>query len=265
MSQPADLSSLHVPPNSETAIAARVATGRVRADAVIVVALARTVLSFLAQGLTALVLWAQGHAEPFVGAQAWFTVHGTLVDVGSLALLVWYLRREGLGLTDLFRARVGPSLGRSLLQVPLILLVVGAVGFSAGALTGLVTMGTAFPPPPVSPLPLWAGLYSTLVWPLIWGFTEQMTYDGYCAPRAAALGRGRWLLAIVAFGWAAQHLALPFQWDAAFLACRFFPSLAVALTCMAIYLRTRNLLPLALAHWIIDAGTGALTLAGPTG
>jgi membrane protease YdiL (CAAX protease family) len=53
------------------------------------------------------------------------------------------------------------------------------------------------------------------------------------------------------------------RFDATFLALRFVPSLAVGVVMVAIYLRTRNLLSLALAHWLIDALTGALTLLPP--
>jgi hypothetical protein len=35
-------------------------------------------------------------------------------------------------------------------------------------------------------LPLPAALYGVLVWPFLWGLTEQMTYHGYLVPR-------RWL------------------------------------------------------------------------
>lgn len=94
---------------------------------------------------------------------------------------------------------------------------------------------------------------------LVWGFVEQATYDGYAAPRLRELFDSRWALAIVCVGWAAQHLALPFRADPEFWAYRFFPALAVAVASVAIYLRTRELLPLALAHWWLDAATGALT------
>lgn len=249
-------------PNSPEALRGRVEAGRITWGAVIIVTCARTVLSFAAQGGTALVLWSQGAAAPYLEAGKWFTVHGTLVDVGSLALLWVLLRREGLTLRDLFRSR-SSSLGRSLLFVPPILLALGVAGFTGAAITGFLIAGNPLVPAPVSPLPLWAALYSTLVWPLIWGVTEQMTYDGYAAPRARALSSSAWPVGIVCLGWAAQHFALPFRPDAEFLAYRFFPSLLVAVTAVAIYLRTRNLLPLAIAHWLIDLGTGALTLIDP--
>jgi hypothetical protein len=38
-------------------------------------------------------------------------------------------------------------------------------------------------------LPLLAALYGVLVWPFIWGLTEQMTYNGYLVPRFQVLCR----------------------------------------------------------------------------
>lgn len=244
-------------PNSEAAVRARVAAGAIGWPAVLLVSFARLGFALVAQGVTAGVLAARGVERPFVAAADWFTVHGTLVDLGTLALLAWLLRREGLSVADLFRARSVPF-GRSLLLAPVMLVGLGAVGFAGAAVTGLVVYGTPLVPPPMSPLPLWAALYSALVWPLVWGFVEEAAYNGYAAPRAQALG-GTLAVAVVCLGWAAQHLALPLRFDAAFLAVRFFPSLGVAIAAVAVYLRTRNLLPLAIAHWLIDAASGALT------
>lgn len=247
-------------PNSPEALARRARGGELGWAGPLTLAFARTPLAFLGQGLGALVLSARGSATPYEDAAAWMTVWATFVDLGSLALLALFLRREGLGLFDLYRAGPGGSalgtLGRGLGY----LVFLGAVGVGAASAASLALTGRPFAEPPVSHLPLWAGLYSTLVWPLLWGFTEEATYNGYAAPRLAALrGRG-FAVAVVSAGWALQHVALPFRPDPVFLALRLVPSLAVALAATTLYLRTRRLLPLALAHWLIDALTGALTL-----
>src|SRR5215217_586013 len=60
------------------------------------------------------------------------------------------------------------------------------------------------PPPPYlfGPLPLPAALYGVLVFPFIWGLTEQMTYNGYLLSRFQVLGHSTTLaIAIVAFAW----------------------------------------------------------------
>lgn len=247
-------------PNSPEALAERARTGQLTWAGPLVLIFARTGLAFLAQGVAALVLAAQGSPQPYADAAAWMTVWGSLVDLGSLGLMAFFLRREGIGLFDLYRAAAPYSgwgtVGRALGY----LLLFGAVGVATASAFSLALTGRPFADPPVGSLPLWAGLYSALVWPLLWGFTEEATYNGYAAPRVAAL-RGKGLaIALVSIGWSLQHVALPFRPDPVFLALRLAPSLAVALTATAIYLRTRRLLPLAIMHWLVDAATGALTL-----
>lgn len=47
-----------------------------------------------------------------------------------------------------------------------------------------------------------------LVWPLIWGFTEQMTYNGYLTPRQQVIS-GNTAIGVVAFFWPFQHAFVP--------------------------------------------------------
>lgn len=122
-------------PNGPEAIAARVQAGQVRWTGVLVVSFARLLLAVLAQAITAGALSGTGEERPFEAAARWFTVHGTLVDLGTLAILVVLLRREGLTVVDLFRARRGTSLGRSLLQVPVVLVLLGSAGFGAAVVS----------------------------------------------------------------------------------------------------------------------------------
>lgn len=42
-------------------------------------------------------------------------------------------------------------------------------------------------------LPLWAMLYSLLIWWPIWPVTEEPTYNGYLASPFAALSHHRWV------------------------------------------------------------------------
>jgi membrane protease YdiL (CAAX protease family) len=186
------------------------------------------------------------------------TVWATAVDLGSLALLAAWLRPEGLRLRDLFRAT--PSTWRDVPAGLAVLLGLGAVGFAGGAVAGLLCYGTPTPEPPMSPLPTWGALYSTLVWPLLWGVTEEATYNGYAAPRLRArTGSTVATVAVVALGWSLQHTGLPARLDPTFAVFRTLSSLPVAVTATLLYLRTRRLVPLAVAHVLIDAASGALT------
>jgi membrane protease YdiL (CAAX protease family) len=140
------------------------------------------------------------------------------------------------------------------------LLLLGVVGAVGGTLAGLVVLGSAAPPPPTGHLPLWGGLYSTLLWPLAWGVTEQAVYVGYAAPRLRARVGAPLALLIVAFFWAGQHVFLPFRGDVAFAALRFLSSLPIAVAAVLLFWRLGRLWPLALAHMALDVAAGALTL-----
>ena len=63
-------------------------------------------------------------------------------------------------------------------------------------------------------LPLWARLYSLLIWWPIWSVTEEPNYNGYLASRFAALSRHRWVAySLAGFCWALQHSFLPFTFE----------------------------------------------------
>jgi len=81
-----------------------------------------------------------------------------------------------------------------------------------------------------------------------------MTYNGYVFPRLEALSGRAWVaVLVVAFGWALQHIALPFQLDVQFLLLRVLPAIPFAIIVILIYAKTRRLLPLIVAHWGIQA------------
>jgi membrane protease YdiL (CAAX protease family) len=91
-----------------------------------------------------------------------------------------------------------------------------------------------------------------LIWWPIWSFTEELTFQGYALPRLQSLTKHTWLSVLwVAFGWSLQHSFLP--WinleHALYLFIMFIP-LTVAL--QLIYLRLRRLMPLIIAHWLMD-------------
>jgi membrane protease YdiL (CAAX protease family) len=107
-------------------------------------------------------------------------------------------------------------------------------------------------------LPLPAALYGVLVWPFIWGFTEQMTYNGYLAPRFQALCRSTAIaVVIVAFAWSFQHVVMPLLFDAKFMAFRMLSAVPNTVFQAALYLRLRRLIPFAIAHALMD-GAGVL-------
>jgi uncharacterized protein len=175
--------------------------------------------------------------------------------------LLWRLtRREGIRLFDLVgfeRTRLGrdAALGVSLIPVSVVFIFAGT--FAAGWLV----YGRPAPPYLLGHLPLPAALYGVLVWPFVWGLTEQMTYNGYLLPRFQVLGRRTGpAVAVVAFAWASQHVVMPLTFDAKFMAFRLLSSVPFALFLTCAYLRLRRLVPFAVAHALMDAWTVLLPL-----
>ena len=218
---------------------------------------ARAFFAVVAQALVALVFALQSSPTPWRDAAPWLPVYGTLIDAGCLALLWRLTRREGMSLLDLVgfeRSRLARDVMLGFVLVPVSLAFIFAGIYAASWLV----YGTLRPPYLYEPLPLPAALYGVLVWPFIWGFTEQITYNGYLAPRFQVLCRSTALaVAIVAFAWSFQHVVMPLLIDAKFMAFRLLSAVPNTVFQIVLYLRLRRLIPFAIAHALMD-GAGVL-------
>jgi hypothetical protein len=136
---------------------------------------------------------------PWHDAEPWLPVYGTLIDVGCLVLLWRLTRREGIDLFDLVgfqRARLvrDALLGLALIPVSLVFIFAGTYA------AGWIVYGAPAPPYFLGGLPLPAAFYGVLVWPFVWGLTEQITYNGYLLPRFQILFRDTGVaIVVVAF------------------------------------------------------------------
>jgi hypothetical protein len=220
---------------------------------------ARAAFAIGAQGLVAGVFALQSSATPWHDAEAWLPVYGTLIDAGCLALLWRLTCREGIRLFDLLgfeqtRLVRDAMLGFALIPVSLAFIFGGIYG------AGWLVYGTLTPPYLFGHLPLPAALCGVLVWPFIWGLTEQLTYNGYLVPRFQVLCRSTTLaVALVAFAWSLQHVFMPLTFDAKFMAFRLLSSVPNTVFQALLYLRLRRLIPFAIAHALMD---GASVLIG---
>ena len=115
---------------------------------------------------------------------------------------------------------------------------------------------TLTPPYLFGSLPLPAALYGVLVFPFIWGLTEQATYNGYLVSRFQVLCRSTSLaIVLVAFAWALQHAVMPLTFDAKFMAFRLLASVPNTVFPTFMYLRVRRLIPFAIAHALMDGAS----------
>jgi membrane protease YdiL (CAAX protease family) len=215
---------------------------------------ARPVFAVAAQGLAATLCRAHGSPDPWRAAAAWLPLYGSLIDIGCLALLWRLSRREGMTLLDLmsFDRR---RLGRDMLLG--IVLIVPSLVFIAGGnlVSNLLVYGKLGMPQIFQPLPLLATLYGVFVFPLLWGITEQTTYNGYVLPRFQVLiGSTGWAVAAVSLVWAFQHAVMPLTFDSRFIVYRLISPIPFSIFITLVYLRIRRIVPLATAHWLMDGG-----------
>jgi hypothetical protein len=241
--------------NSHEALLRRRAAGTLTWRGPVLMLFARAACAVGAQAVVAAVFAVRASPTPWHDAEPWLPVYGTLIDAGCLALLWRLTRREGIRLLDLAgfeRARLvrDALLGVALIPVSLVFILAGT------SAAGWIVYGTVRPPYFLGGLPLPATLYGVLVWPFIWGLTEQMSYNGYLLPRFQVLCRRTSVaIAVVAFAWSLQHVVMPLTFDAKFMAFRLLASPPFAVFDTLLYLRLRRLVPLALAHALMDGAT----------
>ncbi len=241
--------------NSRAAIAKRQATGALTWRVLVVVLLARTTFAVAAQGLVAIIYATHGSAPPWRDAEAWLPVYGILIDTGCLCMLWWLTRREGITLAQLIgfdRGRLSRDVLLGFALIPACLIFI----FGGIAISSFLIYGGVGLPQFGEPLPLVPALYALLIWPLIWGFTEQMTYNGYLLPRFQVLsGSTAFAVAVVALVWALQHAFMPLTFDPQYMMHRLVSSVPNSLFMILVYLRLRSLMPLAVAHWLMDGAS----------
>lgn len=86
------------------------------------------------------------------------------------------MRREGQRLSTLIDFNRKLFWKDLSVALPLLILFL-MLGFGGGTLAGLLIYGGA-PPAPMGGIPLWGTLFSILIWPLVWGITEQFDLSG---------------------------------------------------------------------------------------
>ncbi|HEX5575108.1 MAG TPA: CPBP family glutamic-type intramembrane protease, partial [Gemmatimonadales bacterium] len=247
-------------PNSSEALLRRLDAGTLTWRGPALMLFARAACAVGGQALVAAVFALRSSPTPWHDAEPWLPVYGTLIDAGCLALLWRLTRREGIRLLDLVgfeRARLVRDVLLGLALIPVSLVFIFAGTYAAG----WIVYGILKPPYFLGGLPLPAALYGVLVFPLIWGLTEQMTYNGYLLPRFQVLGRSTsGAIAVVAFVWAMQHAFMPLTFDPKFMAFRLLASVPFSIVQTLFYLRLRRLIPLATAHALMDSATVLLPL-----
>jgi hypothetical protein len=200
-------------------------------------------------------------------AAAWWMVYAAVVDLGTLAIIGWLLRRDRVS----YRSLLGPP--AAAWQVAL-----GALGVLAATVPAMVLgaevneafFGAETPPfLAVVDVPPVASVFSVLVVPVLGELAEPVAYLGIVLPRLERRVRRSWIAAtIVVLVWASEHAFFPLlithgtlDWElAAYRVVSVLPFLA---TWTALYYALgRRLLPIMAARWVINGGTAAALALG---
>ena len=209
----------------------------------------------------------QHNRHPFQAAAQWWTIWATLADLACLMLLFRLTRREGIHISDLLGLGQKPLSHDILLGIGFFVGLLPVVVVGSIILGDLLVYGTWWPsglPAGIvaRELPLWAVVYSRVIWWPVWSLTEQLTFNGYALPRLQVLAGRSWpAVALVILGWCLQHVFLPFFFDWRYLVLRIIIFIPFNLMTVLLYLHFRRLTPLVVAHWGLDFLSTMFTIA----
>jgi len=203
-------------------------------------------------------------------AAAWWMVYGALIDLGTLGVIGWLLRRD----SGSYRRLLGPP-------TPAWQVALGALGVLAASIPAVVfsgelttaVYGDAIPPMfAVVDVPPLASAFSVLVVPLLAELAEPVAYLGVVLPRLERRIGRPWIAAtVVVVIWAAEHALFPLLTsdgglDLGFAAYRVVSVLPFLATWTALYYALgRRLLPIMAARWVFNGGTALALALGQVG
>jgi uncharacterized protein len=218
---------------------------------IFIVLLSRTVFAILVQGIVSLFTKLSNHPLTFLVTGSWWTVYGSLIDICCLTLLMWVFKIEGITLRSVLNLNKN-EFKRDLKLAGVIFVILLPITMVWGSAVSYLIFGTSHAPMVAGPLPIWAAIYSVVIWPICWAIVEQVIYMGYGLPSLERIFKNKTVaIAIVMFLWALQHVALPVTLDPQYSIYRFLTVLPMVIMPIA-YMKTRRLLPLIIVHAISD-------------
>lgn len=232
--------------------------GAARLSTILGVLASRLVLFAFFQALIAGIFALNGRPGAWQSATAWWPVVVVLTNAVVIFVLARLYRREGshwLAPLHFERATVGRDL--------LVLLAAGVVMGPLTMLPASLLGGWLFGGVEQAyelfflPLPVWAAVFSLVLFPVTIALAELPAYFGYVLPRLQGYLGSRWLAWLVcSLVLAAQHMTMPLVFDGRFMLWRFLMFLPFALLVGLMLSWRPRLLPyLVIFHGLLDLGT----------
>jgi len=221
---------------------------------------ARTFFFLVGQAVIALILLIGSGNSDWQASAAWWPLAVALADIFCLVLLIRWYKREGKNFFSEFRI-LRKTFWKDLGIVLLSLLIGGPLSVLPNILLSTWLFGNpdATLELFVGPLPLWAVIFSGLLFPLGQALTEIPMYMRYIAPKLEAKPpTGYAMKAWLAVGLASlflslQHITAPLVFDTRFILWRALMYLPFAVY-VGILVRWRpRLLPfICVIHWLMN-------------
>jgi len=194
-----------------------------------------------------------GDDSPLKSAEKWWPFQALFANIITYFILKSFARKEGISYISLFHFEKGK--GKKYAWETLWLVFVG-LGFGGISLYifAFILFGSFIPPDLMfQELPVWALIIAIILFPLSNGLVETTTYIGYALPRLQAITGRKWLAILFAgSALALQHIALPVVMDGNYMLWRFLSFVPLALVLGYIFTKTKRLVPIAIAHFLMD-------------
>ena len=233
----------------------------------LILVISRSVFLFLSQAIIALILLLMNDQNPWENSFKWYTVYGTITDIGCLTLILIFLKQEKKSFWRIINFNYKRILNDFLVGILIFLIIFPITGmlntiFFSNVIYHGVSLDLLYPGQIVGRvLPTWAYYYSFIIWWPIWSFIEEMTYQGYSLPRLLIHFKNPFkVILIIGFFWAFQHCFLPFILDWRYLLWRLFSFFPLVVCLIFAYLKTGRLVPIIIAHYFMDIGVVWFTL-----
>jgi membrane protease YdiL (CAAX protease family) len=205
--------------------------------------------------------------NPWVNSSKWWTVFGTITDIGCLTLILIFLKKENQRFWPIINFNYKNILRDIVVGIIFFLIIFPVTGILVSIfLTNVIYDGVSFDvlyPDQIAGriLPTWAYYYSLLIWWPIWSFTEEVTYQGYSLPRLLIHFKNPFkVILLIGFFWSFQHCFFPLIFDWRYLLFRLIVFFPLVVGLIFAYLKTGRLVPIIIAHYFMDFSAAWWTL-----
>ena len=187
----------------------------------------------------------------------WWSVADTIVNLLTIAMLIFAARSTGQTFAELIGYKKGQTKVHQVVIVSVVILVLGMGGmFLAGFLCYGVIPYAA--PMIIAPIPVVLAAVNIPLLPITTAFAEDGLYLG-CGVNNI---KNKYAAVLVpALFYALQHSFIPTLFDVRYILYRFLSFLPLTVILCAYYYKKRDPVPIIIGHTIIDVATVAQIMA----